>query len=110
MKSITSVLMPAHHTLQEVIAAQLAHEAPDYAGEQIVPPKLPDPIFALQGQPQLVAIAQVDRNLALTLKRLLNQLEEGEFGEAASTSDELSHRIRTNYLASLSDGSGVATR
>lgn len=113
MSKAFAALMPVHHELMEVAAAHVVQDAiaDDYAGELFAPrPATPDPVFALQGQPRLVAIAQVDRNLALTLNRLIDQLSEADFAEAALTSDELSHRIRTNYLASRSDASGVAAR
>lgn len=89
MKSALQSLMPAHSSILEIAAEHVALERAAQA----------DPIFA---------IAQLDRDLALTLKRLLNQLEEGDFSEAAQTSDELSHRIRTHYLSTLSDAEGVA--
>lgn len=106
MSKAFAALMPAHHDLLDAVAA---HAISDYAGEQVAPrPAIPDPIFQLQGNPQLVAIAQNDPTLALTLKRLINQLQEADFAEAALTSDELSHRIRAHYLASRSDATGVA--
>jgi hypothetical protein len=89
-----SALMPVHNDLADVIAEQLAMDR-----EAVEP---------LAGQGQLLAIAQIDRDLALTLKRLENQLQEADFAEAAHTADELCHRIRTHYLASLSDREGVA--
>lgn len=88
-------------------AMVLEQLAEDYAGEQLAPPKPVDPIFALQGQPKLVAIAQNDKALALTLHQLIDELVEGDFGTAAFTADKLSHRIRTAYLATLSDERGV---
>src|SRR5438105_1596014 len=105
MKSIMQALMPAHNSVREIVALQLAE---DFAGEQFAPKVVaPDPVFELQGQSQLVDIAQIDRELALTLKRLINQLQEADFAEASGTGDELCHRIRTHYLASLSDRMGT---
>lgn len=93
MSKAFNTLMPASSDLLKLVAEQLV------ADRAAVEP--------LQGQPSLIAIAQIDRELALTLNRLLNQLQEADFSEAALTSDELSHRIRTNYLAALSDERGV---
>lgn len=109
MSKAFSALMPAHHELMDIVAE---HIAGDYAGEQFAPGpsqlKTDDPLLALLGNPQLVAIAQQGRELALTTKKLLNEMEEADFAEAALTGDRLSHLIRMHYLASRSDATGVA--
>lgn len=90
--------------------AQLLEEiiADDYAGEQAAPPQqLPNPIFELQGQTQLVAIAQIDPALALKLKWLLDSIEEANFEDALHALDHVAFSVRSLRLDSRADESGV---
>jgi len=89
-------LMPTSASLADVIAEHVAADRAE--------------VEPLVGQPQLIAIARIDRELALALNRLIEQLQEANFSDAACTSDELSHRIRTHYLHLLSDKSGTVRR
>lgn len=97
MSKLFHALMPASASLLDVAAEQLAADRAE--------------IQPLHGELQLIAIARAtNREMALTLKHYLDLLEEGDFASAMEVADKLNHLTRRQYLASLSDASGVVTR
>jgi hypothetical protein len=86
-------LMPASSSLIDLVAEQLAAE------RAAVEP--------LQGQPQLIAIARVDRELALRYKASLDCAEEGDFEGALNMLDHIALSLRNLHIESLADESGV---
>ncbi len=124
MSKAFSALLPFTAQLLEELAQE------DYAGEQLASMKtIPDttaialaareeqrgrPLHAstildcLQGHPQLVAIAQYDRQLALELKALLDLCEDADFEKARGVAMSISRLLHVQYVGTRADESGVA--
>ena len=94
MSKAFSALMPAHAALLDQIAE-------DYAGEQFSPAEV------LRGQPQLLTIALANRELALSLKALLDFSEEGDFENALHVLDHVALKLRELHLSTRTDESGT---
>lgn len=115
-----AALLPAHELLTDVIAEQLATDAVhqmrgDYDGEQFAPPPQPQPkptqdLSGLQGNPQLVIIAQNDPGLALKLKWLLDACNEADWEIALKALEHIHFSIRVHHNESRADEAGIVRR
>jgi len=95
VKSLAHALMPASSTLLDLAAEQVAADRAE--------------LEPLEGELQLIRIARAtDREVALTIKRYLDLMEEGDFASAMEVADKLNYLTRRQYLASMSDAAGVA--
>jgi hypothetical protein len=91
-----AALMPVSHSLAEVVAAHIASDR--------------DAVEPLAGQPQLLAIALNNRDLALRAKALLDACEEGDFEGALHVLDHVSLKLRELCIDARADEAGIVNR
>jgi hypothetical protein len=110
-----NVKKSAFDALCPISAELLKQAAEDYVGEQFAPrPALPPaPVItvdALQGHPELLAIARVDLVLAQKLKWLIEACSEADWESALHALDHIGFSVRTLQLESRADEAGVVRR
>ena len=85
--------MPTSASLADVIAEHIAADRAE--AEQ------------LAGQPQLLTIGLINRDLALRFKAALDAAEDGDFEGALNVLDHVALKLRELHLSTRADESGV---
>lgn len=120
MSKLMRVLFPLHAAIGERVAVLDKQPASPRLGVSAVnnPVEVRPPMKGQSGTdlvglcntPQLITIFQVDRELALTLKAVLDLCEEADFSGAARTLEAAAQRARQLDLDTRCDAKGIVHR